>query len=101
MFVFEFAAKLVIIGLLVTTIVVVVGNVMGLFSVIPNFAILVSRVFGFLTTMLTYVRFLLKLFMVPQWLVLAYVGLLIGIWGVNLTFRAIAFIKSIYDYIMQ
>lgn len=101
MFLFEFATKLVIIGLIVTSLVVLIGDVMGLFSIIPNFSIIITKVFGFFTLMLTYVRFLLKLFIVPQWLVLAYVGLVIGIWGVNLTFRVIAFIKSIYDYIMQ
>lgn len=101
MFLFEFAAKLVIIGLLVTTLVVVIGQVMGLFSIIPSFANIITTMFGFFATMLTYVRFILKFFMVPQSLVLGYIGLLLGIWGVNLTFRAVAFIKSIYDYIMQ
>ena len=67
-------------------------------SVIPDITNLLSGISTFIGFGFTYLSWFIKLLMIPKSLMVILISLTVGIFGIDLAFRAISLIGAIYQY---
>lgn len=70
----------------------------GISAIIPSFSQFFSSILEFVGYGLQYVSFFAKLLMIPQSLLVTFVGLFVGIFAFNITIRIVGLGMAIYHY---
>lgn len=67
-------------------------------SIIPDITNLLTGISSFISFGFTYLSWFIKLLMIPKSLMVILITLTLGIFGIDLAFRAISLIGAIYQY---
>lgn len=72
--------------------------VLAIVNLFPSLAIYFAYIIQFFEMVFEYIGFALKLFMIPQGLVITLLGLMSGIFAFNITIRVVGLGMAVYRY---